>query len=504
MLNNKIALKLSLSFALALIIFSIIISGVFLVLFKQYTVDLHKTQLQNYAQSLAQSLSSGRRYNGMGYGAHLYFSSEIMGYNVWIVDENMNVITPRNMQHHKMMHANYTFSELPPNASEVIREVFEDKTVFSEGFSDVLSQLTLTVGVPIKDANGKVWGAVLLHSPVEGTTDGIYQGLMILGISIILALIIVLALAILFSYFFTKPLTKMKSVAMQLAEGNYQAKCNIKQKDEVGELANVMDLLAGRLDEASKESLKLEQMRKDFVSNISHELRTPVTVIRGSLEALCDKIITDPKQIDEYHLQMLNEAKFLQRLVGDLLDLSRLQNPDFAIEKQDLNLNDVISDVVRSARQIAKEKNININIDLKNPNLKISGDYGRLRQMFLIILDNAIKFSFENNKVDVLAKNDTIIIRDYGIGINEKDLPHIFDRFYKTHGEHNKVGTGLGLAIAKQIAAMFICLIAMLSVFSTVAYADWTGSFGGAGGSGTVGGGYWLEARVQRVACLMA
>lgn len=452
MLNNKIALKLSLSFALALIIFSIIISGVFLVLFKQYTVDLHKTQLQNYAQSLAQSLSSGRRYNGMGYGAHLYFSSEIMGYNVWIVDENMNVITPRNMQHHKMMHANYTFSELPPNASEVIREVFQDKTVFSEGFSDVLSQLTLTVGVPIKDANGKVWGAVLLHSPVEGTTDGIYQGLMILGISIILALIIVLALAILFSYFFTKPLTKMKSVAMQLAEGNYQAKCNIKQKDEVEELANVMDLLAGRLDEASKESLKLEQMRKDFVSNISHELRTPVTVIRGSLEALCDKIITDPKQIDEYHLQMLNEAKFLQRLVGDLLDLSRLQNPDFAIEKQELNLNDVISDVVRSARQIAKNKNININIDLENPNLKISGDYGRLRQMFLIILDNAIKFSFENNKVDVLVKNDTIIIRDYGIGINEKDLPHIFDRFYKTHGEHNKVGTGLGLAIAKQIA----------------------------------------------------
>lgn len=451
MLNNKIALKLSLSFALALIIFSIIISGVFLVLFKQYTVDLHKTQLQNYAQSLAQSLSSGKRYNGMGYGAHLYFSSEIMGYNVWIVDENMNVITPRNMQHHKMMHANYTFSELPPNASEVIREVFQDKTVFSEGFSDVLSQLTLTVGVPIKDANGKVWGAVLLHSPVEGTTDGIYQGLMILGISIILALIIVLALAILFSYFFTKPLTKMKSVAMQLAEGNYQAKCNIKQKDEVGELANVMDLLAGRLDEASKESLKLEQMRKDFVSNISHELRTPVTVIRGSLEALCDKIITDPNQIDEYHLQMLNEAKFLQRLVGDLLDLSRLQNPDFAIEKQELNLNDVISDVVRSARQIAKNKNININIDLENPNLKISGDYGRLRQMFLIILDNAIKFSFENNKVDVLVKNDTIIIRDYGIGINEKDLPHIFDRFYKTHGEHNKVGTGLGLAIAKQI-----------------------------------------------------
>ena len=82
----------------------------------------------------------------------------------------------------------------------------------------------------------------------------------------------------------------------------------------------------------------------------------------------------------------------------------------------------------------------------------MQGDAASLHRLAVILLDNAIKFSFENNKVDVLAKNDTIIIRDYGIGINEKDLPHIFDRFYKTHGEHNKVGTGLGLAIAKQIA----------------------------------------------------
>ena len=99
---------------------------------------------------------------------------------------------------------------------------------------------------------------------------------------------------------------------------------------------------------------------------------------------------------------MLNEAKFLQRLVGDLLDLSRLQNPDFAIEKQPLYLNDVLSDALRSARQIAKAKDVKVDFISNEANLKMEGDYGRLRQMFLVILDNAIKFSHVGGKVEVI------------------------------------------------------------------------------------------------------
>ena len=132
--------------------------------------------------------------------------------------------------------------------------------------------------------------------------------------------------------------------------------------------------------------------------------------------------------------------------------MSRLQNPDFAIEKQSLLLNDVLSDALRSARQIAKAKDIAIDFEQKCP-LPLEGDYGRLRQMFLIILDNAVKFSQTSGKVEVIATDKDITVRDYGVGIDEKDLAHIFERFYKTKGEKNKTGTGLGLAIAKQIAA---------------------------------------------------
>jgi signal transduction histidine kinase len=459
MIKSKIAFKLSLNFAAALILFSLIIGGIFLALFKNYTVEIHKLQLQKYAEAIADTLSGEQKHGmrGMMSGAYIHFISESTDVNVWIVDENLNVITPSTghmmgHQGHDMMRGHYNVAQLPPNAGQVIQNVFKNETVFSEDFSDVLSQLTLTVGVPVRHADGSVWGAVLVHAPVEGMNKAVAQGLIILGISILVALGLVFALSLALAYFFTKPLNIMKDVALQLAQGNYKAACHIRQNDEIGDLADTLDILAGRLDEASKESGKLEQLRKDLVSNISHELRTPVTVIRGSLEALCDHVVTDPQKVAEYHEQMLIEAKFLQRLIGDLLDLSRLQNPDFVIEKQQVRLDEVLSDVCRSARQIARQQGVVVHSDIARDTVRLWGDYGRLRQMFLIVIDNAVKFSPAGGQVEMTAGEQTITIRDHGPGIAQEHLPHIFDRFYKTHGEDNKTGTGLGLAIAKQIA----------------------------------------------------
>ncbi|MPN49112.1 Signal transduction histidine-protein kinase BaeS [bioreactor metagenome] len=130
-------------------------------------------------------------------------------------------------------------------------------------------------------------------------------------------------LSIAFSFGFTKPLNRMKQTALLLAKGDYTAKTDIHQKDEIGELALNLDVLSDRLDAETRESEKLHQLRRDFVANISHELRTPVTVLRGSLEALCEEVVSDPEQVKNYHRQMLKESIYLQRLVNDLLDLSR-------------------------------------------------------------------------------------------------------------------------------------------------------------------------------------
>ena len=202
---------------------------------------------------------------------------------------------------------------------------------------------------------------------------------------------------------------------------------------------------------ASKESERLIQMKQDFMANISHELKTPVTVIRGSAEALCDKIITEPEQVELYHKQILNDSIMLQRLVEDLLELSRLQNTDFSVNKEKVNVCEVVSDAVHTARNLAKKKNIEVRFEMSESR-EIQGDYARLRQMFMVVLDNAIKFSNENGNVEVVCNRDFISIKDYGCGIKKEDMKYIFERFYKIDNDSNRTGTGLGLAIAWQIA----------------------------------------------------
>jgi signal transduction histidine kinase len=310
----------------------------------------------------------------------------------------------------------------------------------------------VTVGVPVSDAGGKVRAVVLLHSPVQGMREAAWEGIRILILSCVVAMVLVFVLSMLFSWKFTKPLNKMRLVAEKMSEHDYTERCNIDQKDEIGQLAQTLDGLGERLLEADQASKKLEQLRRDFIANISHELRTPVTVIRGSLEALCDRIVTEPQEVEDYHRQMLAETLFLQRLINDLLDLSRLQNTDFPIEKEPVNLCDVVQDVVRSSQRLGQQKNITIQLSLDTPVYIIEGDYGRLRQMLLIFLDNSIKFSPEQSKIEVTLLGSRLTVTDHGCGVKQEELPHVFDRFYKTRGETNKSGSGLGLAISKQIS----------------------------------------------------
>ena len=196
-------------------------------------------------------------------------------------------------------------------------------------------------------------------------------------------------------------------------------------------------------------------MRMDFFANVSHELRTPITVVRAYTESLVDRIVTEPEQVDQYYQRMLAECTGMERLVGDLLTLSKMQNPDFAIEKEPVDVIQIFHDLVRAASKIAEEKNVTVSFQCNSDVCLMYGDYGRLRQMFLVILDNAVKFSNEGGEVGIsITKGERleIRIRDNGIGIAPEELPFVFDKFYKSKLRQNAKGSGLGLAIAKQIA----------------------------------------------------
>jgi len=204
------------------------------------------------------------------------------------------------------------------------------------------------------------------------------------------------------------------------------------------------------------ESARLEQLRRDFVANVSHEFRTPLTVIRGSLEALVDGTVEKSEDIKRYQQRMLSETRVLERLVGDLLELSRLQSGKITINKEKIHIPTLLADAVKSLQTIAEKKGIIIEYQINQENTPLLGDYDRLRQLFVIFLDNAIKYSPKDTKVFVetsLSGINTlsVIIRDQGYGIAEDELTHIWDRFYKVDNSRKGSGTGLGLAIAKHL-----------------------------------------------------
>lgn len=456
-MKYKITKRLVGYFSAVILLFSVIAGILFQALFTRHTASLHKQELKERAFSIAGTLSQfqqtgnpGRGHGiGGGYGAYLRFVDEIAMSSVWLVDKDANSIETG----HKW--DSFSDDELPEGAEEMVQQLFKGGAGCIQNSSLMPGSNSVTTGVPVKDGDGNIFAVLLLHSSIRGMEQAQHDGIFILLFCILAALVFAAALSILLARRFIKPLKVMHNVTCQLINGNYQAKTNIMQNDETGTLARNIDELSARLSEAESERKELDQMRQDFISNISHELRTPVTVIKGSLEVLDEGLLTGQEEMKEYFHQMLSDVSQLQRLVNDLLELSRLQNTSFKIEKTKTNLTDVLFEAVRSMRQAALSKNITINSNEGFP-FPFYGDYGRLRQMFMVVLDNAIKFSEQGQAVDVSIKECQdgceVIISDCGKGIPEEYLPYIFDRFYKDQSGQNRTGSGLGLSIAKQIA----------------------------------------------------
>lgn len=203
------------------------------------------------------------------------------------------------------------------------------------------------------------------------------------------------------------------------------------------------------------ESERLEQTRRDYVSNVSHELRSPLTAMRGLLEPLSEGLVTDEADQQRYYGILLHETLRLSKLINDLLELSRLQSGNGAWESREFDLNELLGYVADKYQSIAEQMGISLRIG-KADRPYVRGNENRVEQLLVILLDNAFKFTGTGGSVSVdVAEWDGTIrvtVRDTGEGIDEKDLPHIFDRFYMADRAHGGDGTGLGLAIAWEIA----------------------------------------------------
>ena len=204
------------------------------------------------------------------------------------------------------------------------------------------------------------------------------------------------------------------------------------------------------------EKSKLEQMRKDFISNVSHEFRTPLTVIKGNLESIVDGM-TKPEHIADTCVTLIKETNRLERMVKDLLNLSRLESGKLEIDFSELDVNMLINDTLRSLKPLIRNKEIDLQLSLECNLPTLLSDYDKLKQLIIIFLDNAIKFSKSNDILQVSTHYDNnniyITIKDNGIGIPKDEIQYLGEKFYKANKARtsNIGGTGLGLSIAKRL-----------------------------------------------------
>lgn len=202
---------------------------------------------------------------------------------------------------------------------------------------------------------------------------------------------------------------------------------------------------------------KLEQMRKDFVANVSHELKTPITSIKGFSETLLDGAMEDKQTLVAFLTIILNESDRLQTLIQDLLDLSKMEKQGFQLSYQKMNIVDVLKEVLPILAGKANEKNIALQLEAEGDEVFVEGDVYRLKQVFINLITNAISYTPANGlvKVEVRERTNKIRIKviDTGIGIEKKEIPRIFERFYRVDRarSRNSGGTGLGLAIVKHL-----------------------------------------------------
>ena len=450
--SGKLFFKTYISFAAVITIFAISLGVFYMRMYDATVIRTNTEDLQGKAVNLARECSSC--FTSNDYEAWFAYLQYLMGI------DGLDTMTFANPSAQVPLSARFTGQYGAADMDgDKVKEMTEEAIrtlapVSGTGFSSGHDYKTIIAGAPVYGFEGECAGVLFVFMNVNAEKQIVASTTKMILISSLVALLIAFAFAIPFVSALTKPISSIRATALTLASGDYTAKTDVHAKDELGELAEAMDFLADKLSQNETERKNAEQMRLDFFANVSHELRTPITVMRAYTESLVDGVVTDPEKVKQYYQRMNAESIAMERLVGDLLTLSKMQNPDFEIEKEPVNLKQVFNDLARAAGTMAEQKEIKIDQQMCSDPCIMIGDYERLRQMFLVIIDNAIKFSDKGSTIHIKLECDSKIyasVSDEGIGIAKDEIPYIFDKFYRSKLRQNAKGSGLGLAIAKNI-----------------------------------------------------
>ena len=450
------------AFMLIIAISFIILAGIMTVIVNNYSVSLTESTISDAAHSSTQYIEAqlgNKNCNDVssmmsipGYNTDICLALEAVVANagditILVTDTSGNVILIVDREQ-TVYKTNFV---IPPALMNEIKSENELSQVADLGdiFGEPLNIYAMPIYLSTESAES-ICGTVIICCEYFAISDL----MSVMAKTVIMASIWIMLAALIAVYFISEkvigPLKKMNKAAKEFSKGKFDTRVPVKGNDEVAELAIAFNNMAQSLE-------NLETMRNTFMSNVSHDLRTPMTTIAGFIDSIQAGAIPPEKQ--GYYLDVIaTEVRRLSRLVSTLLDISRIQAGDRKFNMKPFDICEMARQILISFEQKIDKKKLDVEFNCEDDNMFVNADHDAIYQILYNICDNALKFSFEGGLLRITLKRikerkGSVSVYNEGQGIPEADLPHIFDRFYKSDKSRglDKSGVGLGMYIAKTI-----------------------------------------------------
>jgi len=440
----------------AILVTVVCLSGVFWITLRNRQIDARLDYLISEAEDIAY-LAAGLNRSGLGslwgdstqdsLNAKAEKVNREFGAYIAVVDRFGNVMD--NVRTAYSEDPEFVNSLSSDNITDALRKVMSGETIrirLTEGTAP-----TFTVGVPFVQ-NNSVTGAVFIQTRAQRVESGLDRILLMIVFVTVGVLVLSGVAIFLFVRHALRPLKKMKEAAGNIAEGDFDVRvdenCGGWELREVSHAFNTM----------TKKLQGVEEGRKEFVANVSHELRSPITSIHGFAEGMADGVIP-PEEHPKYLRLVAEESGRMSVLVNDLLALSRLERDDAKLEMSVFDINEMLRHAVIRRINDMESRNIEISCEPETDPCCVNADRDRIEQVVINLLDNAIKFTPDGGKIVLSSRirgdKAEITVRDNGCGVAEEDRDKIFERFFTADRAHTAgKGTGLGLSICKRIMDM--------------------------------------------------
>lgn len=432
-----------------------IVSILFYIFFSSYYFKLEEKQLRLQADEMASVVRpylQMKEYSQVRETVGIFNKVSIP--NLWVVDKKGEIIGgpvgEKNLE-----------SECPEE--DELQKALDGKLSVSRGNTGHDKEPVLSIVLPVYGQDELIGAIFICHSLSE-IRGSILNALKTVVVAGLLAVIIVILVSFFISRNITRPVTEITEASLEMAEGNFNRKVKIHCFDEIGKLGDTFNYMSSALQKSLKDladerdrMCEMEKIQREFVANASHEIRTPLTSIRGYLEAILDGVIDNREQELKVIRTIHKETQRLYRLANNLLDLAGYKGSNIKVTGKEVSINEIIARVVSKLTPLAEDHQIDLDCECLSTVSTVLGDEDFIERILTNYITNAVRFTPEGGWIKVrseLAGEEVHIhVADSGIGIPQKDLPKVWERFYKVNETRHmsKEGAGLGLALVKEM-----------------------------------------------------